>query len=101
MLVTSQLNNASSVPVLSGGSVVPLVTVPPGPCTVVISNTTNVTVYLGTGATLTVGNGFPLPSGALPVSFTTEATSNGETLYVLPASTPGSGAVGALVSTSH
>jgi hypothetical protein len=101
MLSTLQLNNTSQ-PTLSGGVAVPLTAVPPGPSTIVISNTTNVTVFLGTSNAVTTTNGFPIPSGAQPVELHTFLGSTGGTLWVVPASTPGSGnGVGVLISSTH
>ena len=42
-----------------------LVRIPPGPCTVALSNNGTQSVYVGMG-TVTTANGFPLPSGAVP-----------------------------------
>jgi hypothetical protein len=42
------------------------VTVPAGPCTLILSNTSGETVYVG-GPEVTADSGFPVPSGSPPV----------------------------------
>jgi hypothetical protein len=50
--------------VTAGTAVATLCQMPPGPCMLVVSNPSSVTVYFGPGGTaLTTGNGFPVPSG--------------------------------------
>ena len=49
------------------GSSQDLVAVPPGPCTLLVSNTGGATVYVGPG-TVTAANGFAIPDGAPPVA---------------------------------
>lgn len=77
-----------------------LVTVPPGPCTVVIVNDASSTgpVYIGTSSAVTTGNGYPLDAGAGPVTLQTYKTSSGGTLYGICASTK-SATVGIFLST--
>lgn len=56
MFVTGQVS--------AGTASVTLCQMPPGPCMLVVSNPSSVTVYFGPGGTaLTAGNGFPVPSG--------------------------------------
>jgi len=49
------------------GSSAPFVSVPPGVNTLIVSNTSGATVYIGPG-TVTATNGFAIPNGAPPVS---------------------------------
>ena len=75
--------------------------VPPGPCTVVISNGGTATVYVGevTTGTATTTNAMPIASGGI-VSFSGFAGSPGGALQVVTA-VGGSATVGALVSSSY
>lgn len=105
-LVAGQLSSTSN-PVLSISAVVPLVSVPAGPCTVIISNTSGATVFVAPGGTAPTaaglqGNGLPIPSGAPPVEFSTYPGSTGSTLYIVGASGGTiTGAVGWLLSTAR
>jgi hypothetical protein len=82
-------------------------TVPPGVCTVVVSNTTPTggtagTVYLGTTANVTAsggGQGFPLPSDTT-ITFYGYPGSTGTPLYAI-GGTGTSVAVAVLVSTTQ
>jgi hypothetical protein len=56
MIVTSQAT--------VGGTAVPLVTVPPGPSAVTITNGGTAALYVGAGTTVTSANGAPIPAGA-------------------------------------
>lgn len=50
--------------VSAGTASVPLCIAPPGPCLILVSNPSRVTVYVGPGGTaLTASNGSPVPSG--------------------------------------
>jgi hypothetical protein len=81
--------------------------VPPGPCTVVLSNIgTASPVWVGAGTAVVAGaagtavgsgNGFPVPSGA-PVAFTGYRGGAGTTLVA--ACSSGSASVGYLISTA-
>jgi hypothetical protein len=75
-----------------------LAQIPPGPCTVVLSNTSGVTVWVG-GSTTTSTNGFGIPSGSAPVTFSGWEGSQPATLYAIGTSTAAS--LGVLISTSH
>lgn len=56
MLVTGQ--------VTAGTATGTLCQMPPGPCMLVVSNPSSVTVYVGPGGSvLSAGNGFPVPAG--------------------------------------
>jgi hypothetical protein len=86
--------------VAASGSATSLCVVPPGPCTVILSNTGGATAYVGvaaTGGTLTSSNGFPLPSGGYPVPLPGYAGAKGGTLSVVTAGT-NSSTVGWIVS---
>jgi hypothetical protein len=88
---------------VTSAGVAPVGQIPPGPCTVVISNTTPSggtagTVYLGTNsATLTATSGFPLPSNTT-ITVGGYPGSRGTTLYATAAGGT-SVAVALLVST--
>lgn len=75
--------------VSASGSAQSLCVFPPGPCTVVMSNTGLATAYVGVagGGSLTSTNGFPLPSGGYPVAIPGYASSHGGTLSVVCAGT--------------
>lgn len=83
----------------------PVATVPPGVCTVILSNTsanppgtnTNV-IYVGTSNTVTTANGFPLPVNAT-VTFTANPGSKGATLYAIAAATGNN--LGIIVTTAQ
>ena len=76
---------------LTSGQVTPingtstlLVNVPPGVATVVISNVSGATVYVGAGPNpATTTNGFAIPTGAPPVTFPTYPGSTGSQLQVI------------------
>ena len=74
--------------VSASGSAQSLCVFPPGPCTVVMSNTGLVPAYVGVAGSgsLTSTNGFPLPSGGLPVAIPGYAGSGGAPC---PSSAPG------------
>ena len=84
------------VPVTVTTGAVLIASVPPGPCTVILSNTGTDAAAIGTTDQVTAGNGFPLPTGAtvtvpgFPGSAATE-------LYAISA---GTAVVGALISTT-
>lgn len=46
----------------------PLLTTPPGPCSITFSNNTGAAIYVGTSSAVSATNGFPIPSGAPPVT---------------------------------
>ena len=82
--------------------------VPPGPCTVILSNNgTASPVWVGAGGTVvagpaksgtvTGGNGFPLPSG-VPVPIAAYAGNQG--VQLVGVCTSGSASVGWIISTS-
>lgn len=76
-----------------------IVTVPAGPCVLVLSNTGTGTVLIGTSDALdtTNGNGFPLPAGAT-ITVPGYPGSNGVTIYGISAAD--TNVVGALISTT-
>lgn len=76
-----------------------LVTVPNGPCQVVISNTSGGTIYVGAGPNaVSATNGFAIPNNAPPVTFSGYPGSAGATLNVIAPGTI-SGVVSWLIST--
>ena len=71
--------------------------VPPGPATLLLSNAgTASPVYVGMGTGVTTANGFPVPSGVVPVVIPLYAGSAGGSLYAATAS--GSASVGWLIT---
>lgn len=85
----------------SGGTVSTLVTVPPGPCQVILSSdpASAATAYIGpavTGGTLTSSNGIPLASGA-QMTFPGYPSARGATLNIIAAGTA-SATIGWLIS---
>lgn len=82
----------------AGAAAVRLLTVPAGPCSLLISNAgTASPVYVGMGTGVTTTNGFPVPSGALsPTVIPVYAGSAGGVMSVVCAS--GSASVSWLVS---
>lgn len=78
-----------------------VVTIPNGPCQVVLSNTSNVTVYFAVGAhAVTATNGFAIPAGAPPVTVVAYPGSAGGPLNVL-ASGAATGVVSWFISTTQ
>jgi hypothetical protein len=79
-----------------------MVVVPNGPCQVVISNVSGATVYVTTTVAATSTNGFAIPTGAPPVTFTGYPGSTGASLNVI-ADSGGSvtGVVSWLISTTR
>lgn len=73
-------------------------TVPPGQCTLMLTNSSGVTVYVG-GAGVTTGNGCPIPAGALPVAVPGYPSSASSVLYVVAGAGTVTGPVGWLLST--
>lgn len=59
-----------------------LVNVPPGPVTLILSNTSGQTVYIG-GPGVTTTTGVGIPSGSPPVTIPGLAGSSGTTLYAV------------------
>ena len=82
------------------GASAPLCTIPPGPCTVLISNTSGVTVYVTAGVAATAANGFAIPTTAPPVEIPTYAGSRAVPLNVFTAGSP-TGVVSWMISTSQ
>ena len=76
-----------------------LITIPPGECYVVLSNTNNSAMLIGPGANLTATNGLSIAAGQV-VKFSTYNTSQGCDLYAIVATGGSSGPVSALVSTT-
>lgn len=92
---------------LTTGAVTPtasstvLITIPNGPCQVVISNTSGSIVYVGAGPNaVTATNGFAIPNNAPPVTFTGYPGSKGTTLNVIAPGTI-TGVVSWAISTSQ
>lgn len=88
-------------PVAVTASAKPVAVIPPGACTVILSNTgsTNV-IYVGTSTNVTTANGgqgFPLPVGAT-VTFPGYPGSAGATLYAIAAGTGNN--LGVIISTA-
>jgi len=77
-----------------------LVFVPPGINSVVITNTSGVTVYVGIG-TVTTGNGFAIPNGGAPVPFSTAPSSTGAQLTVIGGTGSITGPVSWLISSAQ
>lgn len=65
------------------GSAQEFVVVPPGPCTLIISNTGGAAVTVGTGSNLTTGNGITIPNNAPPVAVPGYPGSAATQLYVI------------------
>ncbi len=72
--------------------------IPPGPCTVIVSNQSGHTVYLGNSNAVTTANGFPIPTGAPPLPIPGYAASAETDLWGISGT---SSTIGLLVSTSH
>jgi hypothetical protein len=62
-------------------TVAPLFTMPPGPCTVVVSVTGANAGFIGTSNTTTTTNGFGIPTNAQPVVFQGYMGSKGAQFY--------------------
>lgn len=71
--------------------------VPPGPCSVVITNAGTVTAYAGAGTAVTSTNGMPIPSG-IAVPFAGLMGDLGSPIAICTAA--GSATLGFLISTS-
>jgi hypothetical protein len=72
---------------------------PPGPCMLVVSNASSVTVYFGPGGTaLTTGNGMPVPAGQ-SVAWAGYQGNKGAALSVIAASGTAN-SVGFLISSA-
>ena len=88
-------------PVAVTASAQRVATIPPGICTVILSNTGGANViYIGTSANVTAsagGQGFPLPVGAT-VTFPGYAGSAGTGLYAIAAGTGNN--LGVIISTA-
>lgn len=104
-ILTGQLPTAS----VSNTTVAPLVLVPPGPATVTLSNVSGVTVYVtATAASATAptaaivaASGFPIPSGAPPVTVPGFMGSAASQLYLVAGASGATAGVGWIVSTTH
>jgi hypothetical protein len=71
--------DVSTVPVTG---TVPLLTVPPGACSLMFCSTAASVIYLGLGTPFTVTNGFPLPGGGTPITMPAgQPTSKGAQIY--------------------
>lgn len=106
-IVTGQVASTSPAP-LSTTAVAPLVLAPAGASTLVVSNVSGATVFVGEGsssgaptAAVLQASGFPIPSGAPPVSLPLYSTSRAVQMYVI-AITGGTltGSVGYVVSSA-
>lgn len=69
--------------------------VPPGPNTVILSNTSGQTVFVG-GSSVTASNGFPIASGSPPVTIPGYATSGATALSAVAGSAV---TIGVIIST--
>lgn len=87
---------ANAVPV--GTSAGLLVRMPPGPCTVILSNASGHTVWIGTSSTVTLAIGVPVTSGSPPLAIPVEMGSVATNLWAIASSAV---SLGVLVSTSH
>lgn len=76
-----------------------LVSVPPGSCEIVISNTSGGTVYIGGPNAVTATNGFAIPNNAPPVTLVGYPGSKGVQLNVIAPGTI-SGVVSWAISTA-
>jgi hypothetical protein len=77
-------------------------TIPNGPCQVVLSNTSSVTVYFAVGTNAaTAANGFAIPAGAPPVTVVAYPGSAGGPLNVVIASGTATGVVSWFISTTQ
>lgn len=75
---------------------------PPGPCTVVISNTSGVTVYVGAGSeAVSATNGFAIPNGAPPVTIPAYPGSAGTPINVIAPTGSVTGVVSWVISTAQ
>jgi hypothetical protein len=92
----------SSGQATAGSATAVLTVLPPGPCTVVLSNIGPVTVYVGAvaGGSLSSANGFPIPSGAPPVAIPGYPGGGGSRLSVVTAAGTATSTVGWIVSSS-
>jgi hypothetical protein len=72
-----------------------LTTVPAGPCTVILSNVSGQTVYVG-GTAVSSSRGFPIPSGSPPVAIPGYPGSRASQLYAVAGSAV---TLGVIVST--
>lgn len=101
MIEGGTLSN-TSLPALSNSTAATLCTVPPGVCTVIISNNCGQTVYITAGKTATTTNGFAIPNNAPPVAIPMYPGSTGTTLSIIAGAAPTAGApVSWLISTSQ
>lgn len=93
------LTTGNAAPTLTSAAVV---TIPSGPCELVISNTSGVTVYVAFGAhAVTATNGFAIPTGAPPVTITTYPGSTGAPMNLIYATGSVTGVVSWAISTSQ
>lgn len=97
-IATGQVSSTSAQP-LTNTTVVPLCLVPPGPCSVTVSNVSGATVYVGPGAgaqaptaAALAAGGFAIPTGAPPVALPNTQKSGPTQLYVMAATAPTAGA---------
>lgn len=93
-IVTGQKATATS-------AAVPVCVMPPGPCTVVLTNANSTAaniIWIGTGSGVTAANGSPVPASQ-SVTITGHAGSAGATIYAIAgASTP---VLGYVISTPN
>lgn len=82
---------------LSAGA---LFTTPPGPCSITFSNSTGSTIYVGTSSAVSATNGFPIPSGAPPVTVNVPPGGKPVTLQAIAAGAT-TGGLGVIVSTPN
>jgi hypothetical protein len=94
---------------VSNTTVAPIALVPPGPSTVILTNVSGVTVYIGAvpvgtaapTATVVVATGFPIPSGAPPVVIPGSMGSAPTQLYLIAGASGATAGVGWLISTTR
>lgn len=60
---------------------------PPGPCTLTVSNPGTVTIYVG-GPGVSVSDGYPVGGGSRPVTIPGFATAGGTAVWAVIAGTP-------------
>jgi hypothetical protein len=81
----------------AGATAARLCPIPPGPASLLLSNLgTASPVYVGAGTNLSTTNGFPVPSGVVPVVIPLYAGGQAQTLYAVTAS--GAASIGWIVT---
>ena len=76
---------------------VALCVVPPGPCSVTLTNASGVDAYVGPGSAVSSANGFAIPGNSVIPAFENYAGAGEEALWAVTAS--GTATVGYLITT--